>query len=98
MNRRPPFGQEVLAYLKQLPQYTVEVTEVNVVPSDGQSPVEVELSIECGLLCDLTDAPQPRKGKLRFREATVVVTVTSDLDYVDFSRIPYVYMLASRVQ
>ncbi|KAI0690593.1 hypothetical protein BC835DRAFT_1407505 [Cytidiella melzeri] len=87
LNRRPPFGHEVLAYVKQLPQYKVVITETNVTPSDGKSPVEVELVIQCGLLHELADAPQPKKGKSHFREATMVVTVTSDLDYVDFRRI-----------
>lgn len=87
LNRRPPFGHEVLAYVKQLPQYTIEITQGNVVPSDGQSPVELELSIKCGLLHDMTDAPQPQKGEMRFREAAIVLTLTSDLDFVDFSRI-----------
>lgn len=87
LNRRPPFGHEVLAFVKQLPQYSLDVTELSVTPSDGKSPVEVELSIDCGLVSDLTEAPKPRKGKLRFRESSLVVIVNSDLDFVDFRRI-----------
>ena len=77
----------MLAFVKQLPQYSLEITEVNVTPSDGKSPVEVELSIDCGIVCDLTQAAQPRKGKSKFRESTLVLIVNSDLDYIDFRRI-----------
>jgi ATP-dependent DNA helicase HFM1/MER3 len=88
LNRKPPFGHEVIAYVKQLPRYKLEISESGITPSDGTSPVEVELLVQCGLVDDIASVPQPRKGKMRFREATMLVTVTSDLDYIDFRRIP----------
>lgn len=90
LNRKPPFGHEILACVEQYPEYTLEIKEAHVTPSDGESAVEVELLVECGLLQEIADAPRSKKGKSKFREATVLITVTSDLDFVDFRRIPSV--------
>lgn len=57
--------------------------------SDGDSPVEVELSIECGLLVE-SGTNAKRKKATRGVDMTVVLTHNSDLDFIDFRRIPYV--------
>ncbi|TCD63539.1 Sec63 [Steccherinum ochraceum] len=86
MNRKPPFGNELLAKLKNYPRYTLSVTEASVTPSDGQSPVEVELSIQCGLVQE--GGFMPKKKPMRGGEWTVVFACNSDLDYIDFRRTP----------
>ncbi|KAF7791334.1 hypothetical protein EIP86_002348 [Pleurotus ostreatoroseus] len=86
LNRRPPFGHQILASVRQLPKYLVSIKKTDVTASDGIQPVEVELTIECGLLEDNTPV-QAKKAKTKFRDTTLVLTVTSDLDFIDFRRI-----------
>ncbi|CAL1705677.1 unnamed protein product [Somion occarium] len=88
LNRRPPFGNELLASVKQLPEYFLEVSEVDVATQNGEGPVEVELSIKCGLLHDEGVGAKPKKSRSKGQDWTVVLTVNSDLDFVDFRRIP----------
>lgn len=89
LNRRPPFGHQVLAIVNQFPQYCIEVEEVGTTHSDGSSPVEVELAVTCGLLDDSdTGAGLPKKSKSKYKDMTQILTVSSDLDYVDFRRTP----------
>ena len=86
LNRRPPFGHQILASVRQLPKYSVSIKKTDVTASDGTQPVEVELAIECVLLEN--NAPvQAQKTKTKYRDTTLVLTVTSDLDFVDFRRI-----------
>lgn len=89
LNRRPPFGFEVLASARELPEYFLNITEVNVAVSTGDDPVEVELSIECSLAVDQsTSVLKVKKQKGRSANMTTVLTLTSDLDFIDFRRIP----------
>lgn len=83
--------------MKQFPQYTLAVSEVSVSASDGEGPVEVELSVECGLIVE--SGPQPKKKKnARGMDMTVVLTYNSDLDFIDFRRIPYVLSIIALVR
>ncbi|KAF8350588.1 hypothetical protein F5887DRAFT_939993 [Amanita rubescens] len=87
LNRRPPFGQEVIASAQELPQYSLEIQQVQVRSGSGNEPVEVDLSVHCGL-ADRHDNVKAKKPKPQRREAnmTVVYAVTSDLDFIDFRR------------
>jgi hypothetical protein len=90
LNRKPPFGTDVISMAKSLPRYSLSVTERSI--SSGElGSVEVKLSIQCGLLEEVE-----RKGRRKAlgRDITYVLTVTSDLDFVDFRRIPYVYLFS----
>ncbi|EPS99015.1 hypothetical protein FOMPIDRAFT_1031123 [Fomitopsis schrenkii] len=86
LNRRPPFGLNVIAAVKQLPQYTLRVVETSLVSQKTQGPVEVELEVECGMIVE-RDAAPTKKSKARTSDMTLVLTVTSELDFVDFRRI-----------
>jgi ATP-dependent DNA helicase HFM1/MER3 len=91
LNRRPPFGLEVLASARELPEYSLSITEVEVTSSlGGQKPVEVELSVECSLMADhsTAGASKAKKQQGRGSNMTTVLTLTSDLDFIDFRRIP----------
>jgi ATP-dependent DNA helicase HFM1/MER3 len=91
LNRRPPFGFEVLASARELPEYSLSITEVDVRSSVGsQKPVEVELSVECSLVTDHFSAgpSKAKKHQGRGSNMTTVLTLTSDLDFIDFRRIP----------
>ena len=74
--------------MKQLPQYVLHIAEKDVTPSNGSSALEVELLVDCGLKNAPDSRPKKPKGKLI--DMTAVLTLTSDLDFVDFRRIPYV--------
>ncbi|KIK31009.1 hypothetical protein PISMIDRAFT_5571, partial [Pisolithus microcarpus 441] len=87
LNRRPPFGSEVLAAAKEFPRYFVNVKETRAFPSDGKNPVEVELSIECGLLPDSMASRKAKVPKRTGTEMTTLLTLTSDLIFIDFRRI-----------
>ncbi|KAH9928154.1 uncharacterized protein B0H18DRAFT_875089 [Fomitopsis serialis] len=87
LNRKSPFGLNVIASVQQLPQYTLRISENALVAHKAQKPVEVELEVECGLIIE-TDSAKAKRGKTRMADMTAVLTVTSELDFVDFRRIP----------
>lgn len=95
MNRHSPFGLEVLASLKDFPQYHLEILEKVVYSYGGKGAVEVELSIECGLLEDHRSPSKPmkKKNKTFGGNVTAILTVNSDMDLIDFRRIPCVMFL-----
>ncbi|KAF8517515.1 P-loop containing nucleoside triphosphate hydrolase protein, partial [Hysterangium stoloniferum] len=89
LNRRPPFGTTVLAAVRDLPQYSLKITEVSVISSKGKNPVCVEIEIECRLL----ETPEFNTNTKGIRKnpslgMTTVLTLTSDNEFVDFRRIP----------
>lgn len=84
LNRKPPFGDHILAIVKQLPRYYVQIEEVGIKASNGSSPVEVDLSITCGIIDNSENGVPTKKGKSKFKDATLILIVNSDLDFVDF--------------
>ncbi|KAK0463719.1 uncharacterized protein EV420DRAFT_1729062 [Desarmillaria tabescens] len=44
LNRRPPFGLEMLASAREFPSYKLRITEIEVRTSDAEKPVEVDLT------------------------------------------------------
>ena len=91
MNRKPPFGHEVLAAVNRLPQYTIDLTELSVsVEEDG---VVVELDVECGLKQAAKTLGLKKNKKSKRTDMSMVLTLTSDSHFVDFRRIPCVGML-----
>lgn len=87
LNRRSGAGHEILALVADLPRYHVSVKEVSTNTS-GES-VDIELMIECSLILDAAPAVKSKKNRKRNFDMTTVLTLTSDMDYVDFRRIPY---------
>ncbi|KIJ69181.1 hypothetical protein HYDPIDRAFT_24034 [Hydnomerulius pinastri MD-312] len=86
LNRRSPFGFEVLAAANEFPKYFLNLKEVGSTPSNGNAPVEVELSIECGMILDNSAPQRVKKPKQGGTEMTTLLVVTSDLAFVDFRR------------
>ncbi|KAH7911400.1 hypothetical protein BJ138DRAFT_1238398 [Hygrophoropsis aurantiaca] len=88
LNRRSPFGHEILAAARDFPQYFLSVRETDIIPSNGEDPVEVQLTIECGVSQDDgASKVKTKKHKGRGLDMTTVLTVTSDLLFIDFRRI-----------
>ncbi|KIJ44322.1 hypothetical protein M422DRAFT_779411 [Sphaerobolus stellatus SS14] len=91
LNRRPPFGDSVIAAVRELPRFRLKITELSVSSSKGKGPVIIELEIQCGLLAGPEQQSSSGTGKKRKSGSlgmTGVLTLTSDNDFVDFRRIP----------
>ncbi|KAJ3923241.1 P-loop containing nucleoside triphosphate hydrolase protein [Lentinula edodes] len=88
LNRRPPFGLEMLASAQEFPVYTLRVEEIRVHSDGGRTPVDIELSVECGLLQEIGPSKSKKQKPSRFSHMTSVLTLTSDNQFVDFRRIP----------
>ncbi|KAK0484062.1 Sec63 Brl domain-containing protein [Armillaria novae-zelandiae] len=88
LNRRPPFGLEILASAREFPSYALKITELEVRTSGGTKLVEVDLSIECGLIDEtFTSQQKSKKQKGRVYNMTSIITLTSDMELIDFRRI-----------
>lgn len=94
LNRRPPFGFSVLASVAEFPLYSLSV-KLTEFFSDGTNPVQVHLLVECGLVEEVSPSIKPKKQNRHAMSITVVLTLTSDMDMIDFRRIPSVIYLHS---
>ncbi|KAF8911062.1 Sec63 Brl domain-containing protein [Gymnopilus junonius] len=88
LNRRPPFGLEVLASVAELPQYALTIEEIGVHSDGGRNPVAVELLIKCSLVEETFCTAKSRKQRNRTFQMTTILTLTSDMGFVDVRRIP----------
>ncbi|KAF5357923.1 hypothetical protein D9756_001436 [Leucocoprinus leucothites] len=86
LNRKPPFGHEVLASVADIPQYHLAASQISVVSDGGKTPVEVEISVQCSLTNQASATKY--KKKPRYYDMTTILTITSDLDFLDFRRTP----------
>ena len=77
----------MLAFINQLPKYWLKIQETGITVSNGKTPVEVELNVECGVREDGVDSTKAKRLKLKSRDTTLVLTTTSDLEFIDFRRI-----------
>ena len=93
LNRRPPFGLEVLACANELPQYRLNITELGTRSSAGKGPIEVDISIDCSLL-EPSQLIKGKRQKHRVIDMTAVLTLTSTSDFIDFRRIPWLFLFA----
>ncbi|KAL4077228.1 hypothetical protein V8B97DRAFT_1915333 [Scleroderma yunnanense] len=96
LNRRPPFGSEVLAAARGFPRYFLILKEIRSMPSDGKNPVEVKLLVECGLIPNITATQNAKDVKRIGTERTTLLTLTSDQVFVDFRRIATKALIAKR--
>ncbi|GLB34810.1 putative sec63 Brl domain containing protein [Lyophyllum shimeji] len=88
LNRRTPFGLELLASARDMPQYFLNISELSLSSNGGKDPVEVELSVECGLR-ERQGGQVSSKAKQKGRnlDMTVVLTLSSDMELIDYRRI-----------
>ncbi|KAJ3571066.1 hypothetical protein NP233_g4001 [Leucocoprinus birnbaumii] len=84
LNRKAPFGHEVLASAAEIPQFALDASRVSVKSDGGKTPVQLEVSIQCSLK-NQASAAKPKK-KSRYHDMTTILTITSDLDLIDFRR------------
>ena len=92
LSRRPPFGHDLLEAVRRLPRYAVTVKEIATTMRSGE-PLSMALEIYCRLLDDdIQDKPgkETKRRTSRFLGMTSILTIMSDLDLVDYRRIPSV--------
>ena len=77
----------MLALLANLPKYFLKIEETSSMSSKDNKPIGIELSIQCGLILDKMQATVTKERAGVF-DMTIVLTLTSDLDFIDFRRIP----------
>ncbi|KAH9079272.1 P-loop containing nucleoside triphosphate hydrolase protein [Lactarius deliciosus] len=88
LNKKQASGHKILFAVRELPQYSVTIDELSVVHSTSDSPIDVELDIQCSVSWG-GGSSKPKAHKNRhFADMTYVLTVTSDLEFIDFRRIP----------
>lgn len=86
----------MLEYLRQFPVYQLTIKATSVNSDQGKGPVEVDVDIECGLAEPLAKSTQ-KKTKGRVVDYTSVLTLTSDNEFVDYRRIPWVSYFRKRI-
>lgn len=86
LNRKPPFGRDIITAAQQLPNYIIEVTEKRVLSGRSHDPVEITLAVSITLRsANQEDAASKRsKGS----GMTSCLVLTSDSHLVDFRRTP----------
>jgi ATP-dependent DNA helicase HFM1/MER3 len=91
LNKKQASGHKILSVVRELPQYSVTIQELAIahttVGSGGT--VDVEVDIQCSVSLDGTSSSKSKgqRGRL-YQDMTYILTVTSDLDFIDFRRIP----------
>lgn len=88
LNRKAPFGRDVVEAAQQLPDFLAQLTEEDITTPGGSKPVEVTLTVRVGL----RNPPSPNvdRGKKKGLGMTSLLVVTSDHQLLDFRRILYV--------
>jgi ATP-dependent DNA helicase HFM1/MER3 len=70
------------------------VKETDIFSGSGTDPVQVHLLIECGFVNEVQPSIKPKKQSRYAMSIAVILTLTSDLDLIDFRRIPSVIFLS----
>ncbi|KAJ8469377.1 hypothetical protein ONZ45_g16911 [Pleurotus djamor] len=88
LNRRPPFGLDLINSLKEFPKYSLKLSEISVSTYRGAKPVEVCLTVHCGLDTEWSKPHKSKKLKAAGANMTSVLAISTDLDFIDYRRIP----------
>ncbi|KAJ1309146.1 hypothetical protein OPQ81_004819 [Rhizoctonia solani] len=93
LNRRPPFGSDIISSARTLPAYSVLVEELSSTANKVAKTVEVELLVTVSVKCaSLKDNHAPKGFDAR---VTSILTITSDNQFIDFRRISTKRLLES---
>ena len=91
LNKKQASGDKILSAAKDLPQYFLTIHELAVehnTVANGDA-VDVEVDIHCSVSLGSASSSKSKGQKTRhYHDMTYILTVTSDLDFVDFRRIP----------
>ena len=91
LNKKQASGDKILSVARDLPQYFLTIHELAVeynTMASGNA-VDVEVDIHCSASLGSASSSKSKGQKSRYyHDMTYILTVTSDLDFVDFRRIP----------
>ncbi|CED85133.1 DNA/RNA helicase MER3/SLH1, DEAD-box superfamily [Phaffia rhodozyma] len=82
MNRKPPFGTQIVNQIRALPTFSLEIEEISVETFKGRQPVQVCLEITVAVT---SQAAAKKKGFLPYLSISALV-VTSEMILVDFRK------------
>ena len=82
LNRRSPFGRDILAFVHSLPQYTISIEQDSAVVDEDGFPI-----VKVAVVVGLEALRAGKEEKLQLNGWTTIVITTSDSDFVDFRRI-----------
>lgn len=91
LNKKQASGNKILSAARELPRYFITIHELAVernAVASGKA-VDVEVDIHCSVTLGGASSSKSKAQKSRhYHDMTYILTVTSDLDFVDFRRIP----------
>ncbi|KAG9103376.1 Sec63 [Ceratobasidium sp. 370] len=93
LNRRPPFGSDLVSAARSLPRYSISIVETSTAINHAKSALDVTLSI--AISAKLSQGKVNRFSKNFDTRSSSVLTVLSDNQYVDFRRISTKVLLES---
>ena len=89
LNKKQASGHKILSLVKELPRYTITIHELAVAHATvGSGAVDVEVDIQCSVSLDVASSKSKGQKSQHYQDMTYILTVTSDLEFVDFRRIP----------
>ena len=79
-----------MSIVRELPQYSITIHEVAVAHTTVGSgnAIDVEVDIQCSVSLDGASSKSKGQKSRHYQDMTYILTVTSDLEFVDFRRIP----------
>lgn len=91
LNKKQASGHKILHAVRELPQYSVSIRELGIAHSTAISDnaVDVEVDIQCSVTLEGASLSKSKAQRSRhYNDMTYILTLTSDLDFIDFRRIP----------
>ncbi|CAE6364448.1 unnamed protein product [Rhizoctonia solani] len=85
LNRRSPFGSNIVLSARALPSYSIDVEEISTTTNKLADTVDIELLISVSAKCASIEGNGAHKGF--DTRVTSILTVTSDNQFIDFRRI-----------
>lgn len=88
LNRRSPFGSDIISITRTLPAYSVFVEELSSAANKATNTVNIELLVTVSAKYTPTKDNHTPKGF--DTRVTSILTITSDNQFIDFRRIKWV--------
>ena len=90
LNKKQASGHKILSIVRELPQYSITIHELAVAHTTvgTGSAVDVEIDIQCSVSLDGTSSKSKGHKSRHYQDMTYILTVTSEMAFVDFRRIP----------
>jgi ATP-dependent DNA helicase HFM1/MER3 len=91
LNKKQASGHKILSSVREFPLYSVSIHELAVAHSTvtTDNAVDVEVEIQCSVSLEGASSSKSKVQKSRhYHDMTYILTLTSDMDFIDFRRIP----------